>query len=527
MGTPVWAQLVKPARGADQISAKQRSEQCDHTSGFGAPVGVNPAPKLPTPVLVGPICPNAAIVRVRNLRPGATVTLFGETQAPSGSSAGAQIGQARAWATDCDFALPPNWSNHPQLTTNPGKLFLTAFQTNCDRGSDTAKHPVDPLPGLVGQPGMVKPVECAQLIAAHTLTPGAVIVVHSDQADWPILTPPVFVTAQNMPIGLYRKLRANEKVQIKQTGCNAAGDSAQATVDPFPGVPAPVIAGPVRIPHGGINLKKLIVGARVHVFVNAVPRTSFDATAQSMFVPVPGLSREAVVTAKQAMCTKISDESNPEVAQLGELRVDHSPKPITRTKSTSITVSANDRENDQPIIGNVKIGGAVVGKSGTAFAHTFASGAAPASTVDAVDYKTEPINWNLVDPPPTPPPTLNMSIVNQAPSFFTITAVTWNIFKQEPGGLVPTTAATGQSVSVVLTAAGQYHVHATVAVDDLVNGGNVLAEFRGNVTTGGVSRHVVVWSNASQTQNFRLFAEPHTEFYSGTAVTVYNPVVAM
>ena len=69
--------------------------------------------------------------------------------------------------------------------------------------------------------------------------------------------------------------------------------------------------------------------------------------------------------------------------------------------------------------------------------------------------------------------------------------------------------------------------HATVAVDDLVNGENVLAEFRGNVTTGGVSRHVVVWSNASQTQNFRLFAEPHTEFYSGTAVTVHNPVVAM
>ena len=123
-----------------------------------------------------------------------------------------------------------------------------------------------------------------------------------------------------------------------------------------------MIAGPVRIPHGGINLKKLIVGARVHVFVNAVPKISFDATAKRCSYR-SGLSREAVVTAKQAMCTKISDESNPEAAQLGELRVDHSPKPITRTKSTSITVSANDRENDQPIIGNVKIGGAVVGKS--------------------------------------------------------------------------------------------------------------------------------------------------------------------
>ena len=202
----------------------------------------------------------------------------------------------------------------------------------------------------------------------------------------------------------------------------------------------------------------------------------------------PGLSREAVVTAKQAMCTKISDESNPEVALLGELRVYHSPKPITRTKSTSITVSAKSiRENDQPIIGNVKIGGAVVRKSGTAFAHTFASGAAPASTVDAVYYKTEPINCNLVNPPPTPPPTLNMSIVNQAPSFFTITAVTWNIFKQEPSGLVLTTAATGNRCQ------SSSPLRAISRARDC--GRRRSREWRkrpcrvpGNVTTGGVSR---------------------------------------
>src|SRR5262249_51988081 len=152
-------------------------------------------------------------------------TIFGEKQTASGGGAAAQIGQVRAWATDCDFALPPNWANHPQLTSNPGALFITAFQNNCDKGSDTAKHPVEPLPGLAGTPGMTKPVECARVIAANTLTPGAVVIVESDQPDSKLLSAPVFVTTSNMPLGVYRPLRAHEHVQLKQTGCNAAADS--------------------------------------------------------------------------------------------------------------------------------------------------------------------------------------------------------------------------------------------------------------------------------------------------------------
>lgn len=526
VGTPVWAGLARPVRGADQLSAKQHTEQCGAASGFGPAVGVNPAPKLPTPVIVGPVCPTASLLRVRNLRPGALVTIFGETQQPS-SSAAAQIGQVRAWAVDCEFGLPANWASLPNLVANPGKLFITVFQENCDKGSDTAKLAVEPLPGLVGQPGMAKPVECGRVIGANTLTPGAVVIVTSDQADSPTLSGPVFVTASNLSIGLYRPLRALEHVQIKQTGCNAASDSAPTEVAPFGGVEPPVIAGPVRIPHGGINLKKLVVGARVHIFVNGALRVSVDATATSMFVPVAGLTREAVVTARQAMCVKISDESNREVAQFGELRVSHAPSPITRTKPTSIAVSANDRETDQAVIGNVKIGGAVVGKSGTAFGFTFPAGAAPASTVEATDYQAAAIAWNLIDAPPAAPAMLHLAIANQAPTFFTLTGVTWNILRQDPAGLTPISSPTGQSVAVTLPTNGQYHVHATVSVDDLVNGGNILAEFRGNVVTGGVSRLVVVWSNVDHTQNFRLFAESQVIFGGGTAVTVYNPVVAV
>ena len=192
-----------------------------------------------------------------------------------------------------------------------------------------------------------------------------------------------------------------------------------------------------------------------------------------------------------------------------------------------MTVSANDRENDQVVIGNVKIGATIVGKTGTAFGFTFPMGAAPASTVEAADYTTAAISWNLIDPPPAAPAMLRLGIANQASTFFTLTNVSWEIHRQDPGGLTLVSSPAGQSVAVTLPSAGQYHVHATVSVDDLVNGGNILAEFRGNVVTAGVSRLVVVWSNVDHTQNFRLFAEPQVILGGGTAVTVYNPVVAV
>src|SRR5262249_5422021 len=153
---------------------------------------------------------------------------------------------------------------------------------------------------------------------ANTLTPGAVVIVESDQPDSKLLSAPVFVTTSNMPLGVYRPLRAHEHVQLKQTGCNAAADSASTEVDPFPGIAAPVVVAPVRIPHGGVNLKNLVVGARVYVSVNTVLSASLDATAAEMFVALPKLAREAVVFARQAMCTKISGESNREPAKLGE-----------------------------------------------------------------------------------------------------------------------------------------------------------------------------------------------------------------
>ena len=523
VGTPVWAQLRNPVRLTDVVSARQRMIQCHGDSPFSAPpVGAVVAPKLPTPVIVGPICPNAAILRVRNLRPGANVVVFANRVTTNGSS-GTQVGQATAWATDCDFALPPGWAN---VLTAPGQLEIEIWQENCGKGSDPARYPAQPLPALAGQPSMQTPVECARVVAVSSLTAGAYVIVTSDQADWPQLSGPIFVTSANMPLGLNRPLRAGEHVQVRQAGCSVGADSASTKVAAFSGVAAPVVTEPVRIPHGGVTVRNLIVGARVHVFVNGAPTASVDVTAPEMFIPLPPVGRETQIWARQSLCTKISKESNHATATLGQMAVSFTPSPIVRGKPTSITVTATDFDNRQPVNGQVTISAAIVGATGTPFAFTFAAGPSPASEVKAADYDLASIIWSLVDAPPQPAAMLHLSLSNQATSFYTITSVAWSIERQElDGSFTLVGSPTGQTAAVHPPSNGQYHVYASVSVDDLINGGNVVAEFRGNVTVHGLSTLLVVWTNVDLSHAFRLISELQVVWAGGSAYTIYNPVV--
>lgn len=526
VGATVWANLLKPARENQSISVRQESRRCGLASGPSAAVGVNTAPKLPTPVIVGPICPNATILSVRNLRPGATVTVFANRKQPTGGTS-ILLGEAVAWATDCDLFLPPDWAAHPQIAP-PGVLEIAVNQSNCGKGSEQAIHKVEPLPGSVGQPLIQSPVECARLIAVQNLTPGAFVVTTSDQPDGNPLSAPRFVASSVAAIPLYRPLRAGEKIKVMQAGCGVDAASPDTPVASLPGLPAPLIVEPLRIPHGGLRAKGLLVGARVHVFVDETWRASLDATATEMFIPVAGLQRETGVQLRQAMCTRISDASNRAHATLGEMELAIAPEgAIQKGAATSITVTAIDRELRTPVAGKVSIGNSVVGSTGVAFSHLFAAGQpAPASGVNAPDYFFAPIQWNLKEPLPQPPKKLSLDIVNQAPGYFSIAGVQWSIERQELNGTFTLVAApTGASVSLTPPGNGQYHAYAEVTVDDLINGGTQVAEFRGNVVVHGLSTLLVVWSGADYSHTFRLTAEPVTIFAGGTAYTLYKPVV--
>jgi len=117
-------------------------------------------------------------------------------------------------------------------------------------------------------------------------------------------------------------------------------------------------------------------------------------------------------------------------------------------------------------------------------------------------------------PAPAPGPAqgkakLSLSVTNQATQFFRITNVSWSIERQELNGAFTFVASpSGTSAIVEPPALGQYHIHAEVSVEDLLIGGNFIADFRGNSTVNGVHTLLVVWTGNSLTENFRLTAEP-------------------
>lgn len=520
VGNTVWANLWKPARQPETFTAQQHFSQCESESPMSQPVGVNPAIKLPTPIMVGPICPGAPVLRIRDLRPGALVTVWNHRGTTS-----MMVGQFRAWATDCDVPMPPGWSNSPAKT---GPMELHVAQSNCDLGSDTGKHAVEPLPGAVGQPAIDAPVECARLIRVHGLTPGAIVLVTSDLPGLETLSGAQLVTAADMTFWLYRPLLPDESIRVAQAGCNADASSPATQVAALATLPAPQIDGQVRLPHGGVYLKGLLVGARVHVFVDGDWATSVDVATPEMFVPLSGLGIEAQVSARQSLCTAISRESASVSTTYGEMKLTVTPTtPIERGRPTSITVTAVDADRGFPVIGKIVIGSTSVGQTGTAFGHTFALGAPPPATkVTAVNYITASIQWTLVNPPPQPPKQLTLSIAHQASAFFAIQSIQWSIERQELSGAYTLVASpTGPSVAITPPSNGQYVIYAEVTVADLVNGGTRIAQFVGNAQVSGLSVMVIVWSGNSHNQNFRLVARSETIFAGGGAVTVYYPVV--
>jgi hypothetical protein len=242
-----------------------------------------------------------------------------------------------------------------------------------------------------------------------------------------------------------------------------------------------------------------------------------------MVVPL-ALKVEDIVTARQAMCARISEESNREPARLGAMKTAHTPSPITRGKAASVTVTATDADDGRVVNGSVRVGGIVVAATGAAFGITFPATGAPAAAVEAPGYTPGAIAWNLVNPPPTPPALLHLAVTNQASASFTITAVQWTVVLQEVSGNNVVATPTGESITVTPPKNGQYLIRADVSVDDLVAGENVLAEFRGNTTISGQQWLVLVWGGAAQSRTMRLIAETQQVWPGGVPYTV-NPVV--
>lgn len=530
LGGATWAELEKPVAAGETLSGKQESRGCHRQGPFSnPPVGVNPATGLPTPVVGGPVCPNAAVLHVSNLRPGADVWIQTMKDPNTGILIPHDMGHVRAWATECEFPLPAGWADDPTQAAIKGKFTIQLSESNCGKAVVVSAL-ITPLPGAVGTPAFSPaPVECTRIIHVINLTPGAMVTLHSDQGDFPQLSAPAWVSSAAMTLYPYRPLRYKEFIWISQRGCNAAADSDHPQVGAMPALAAPGQEPPIIVPRGGAWFRDLVVGGRLYVFLNGALATALDISSDRMFAALPGLKIEDQVWAIQGLCTKYSPESSHEAAKGGTMKVGQAPSPIERGKSVSVTITATDAQTSDAVNGSVRISGAIAAATGSAFAVNIAKGAAgPPAQVEAVGYISGAIKWNLVDPPPPPAAKLHLAVINQSGGAFKIAGVTWTVWQQTISGFSQLAMVNGESVTVQPSASGQYQIHADVVVTRIATGYNELSEFRGTATgPGGASTLVIAWAGADQLRTFRLVTEAQTANTGGGYFTIYNPVVVL
>ena len=260
------------------------------------------------------------------------------------------------------------------------------------------------------------------------------------------------------------------------------GEAGPAVVDSLPSpFPVPQIERPVR-PHAStVHIHGIVPGARVHLLVNNRVRVSLDSPSRELFISpgFPPLADRDGLWAVQTLCDKRSSLEGVQVpVEKGRLKVNVSPSPVERGKSTLVTVTAQDADTGAAVVGaTVSLNGSAVGVTGTAFAFAPALGQPnPSGVVSSpVAYIDEPFTITLKDPPPKEPAKL---FLNVGPSTLVIGALQLSSAKWmvQTGWGSPTINATGINTVVPVpdppagTPAANKIVRITLACEAKANG---------------------------------------------------------
>lgn len=494
--------LLKPARAGQTISARVSSALCGRELAGEVTTTVQPAEPVSAQPL-GPVCPGAPSVMVSHCVAGAFLSLRVQKNAPNGGLAiGTDtIGGVTAWSDgNCEIPLPAGWADdRPELGDGPGDLSIWVHQQGCSWTAPETAVAVRPLPGAVDSPRVLDAPACSMVINAGGLTPGAYVTPVSDRATFPELGPIQRVMAPQQAVKLYRRLHAGEHVWLVQSGCNVDRESAHVEVVASPAAPVKIV-GPVRAPHRSALFADLVVGGRLHVFVNNISAASLEITSREMRVSLPMLrAREQTVSAMQEVCGKFSVPTS-EVVRLGELGLRHTPDPLYRGTTQSVIVQAVDREIDTPVSGSVYIAGAKVGVTGSPFILAVpSSGSPPSALVVAAEYEDATLVWHVKDAPKQPPADVHLTVTSDLKNI-QIVGVTWEISQINPNGSKQVVASLdGSDVRWIPPSNGLYHLGAVIVVD--TDQGPDQAEFRGSDPDGG---HRFNWSGTTLSMGWKM-----------------------
>jgi hypothetical protein len=384
-----------PLRPGESLTVKQEfQKQCEGLDSpwLDPPVIVKSAEALKAPIVWGPICAGATSARISSLHPGAILTVKVEIVGDDPSQPDGTIIELGS------VQVPESgWFDVPLPTLPPGKgRLLFASQEFCEQTSpDSYKVPIADLPVDPQNPTLPGPLyACASVVRVTDIMPGAKVTVYSKRLGAPIAEKRVY--AAETGIKVFPVLIAGDEIRVMQGGCS--DETARSDVQVVKGLddlPKPKVEEPIHPFTTMITVSDVVAGAQVHVWVNDQWRTTVDADDTKVSVPISGLEAEDRVTARQTLCAMVSDTSDPITVTLGamttEVQYDHVP---VYGIERELVVTVQDKENNQPVEGEVIIDSIPICSTDEHFRYTFQPDTLlPHGIVRADGYEDAEITW--------------------------------------------------------------------------------------------------------------------------------------
>jgi hypothetical protein len=333
---------------------------------------VEPPQTPPTPLIQQQICPKVPCFVASQLIPGATLTVVRNVKVSNNSG---QFGADHVFGIGHETETVYLGSKGMELTDPLGPVTFTVYQTLCKVSSKSTEVAVAVPGGPFSPPKIKEPVYgCARAIRITGAHPGSWVQAFNAATKQPI-SDIVLAAVRDFLLKLWFPAVANTSILLRQTGCNADGDSQAVTVQKIPGkLPTPIVKGPIRPGTNAVQLSGVLPGARVFVLVDGAVRAQTDCWTETPTIYLSGalLSDGQKVFAIQAMCDEMSPpEGNGVIVAKGNMKASASPNTITRGSASNITVTAVDADTNAPVpLGQVFIKGQLVGTTGQTFSYT-------------------------------------------------------------------------------------------------------------------------------------------------------------
>jgi len=362
------------------------------------PVAAAGTPAAPT--VSQDLCPQTLRLTVSGLVPGGVLHV--ERLVVQGSvSTESNVGDLGIQYETQEVDLPTDLA----LTDPGGPVVIALSQERCAGVSSVTRVAVAPVTGPSSPPKIVEPLfGCSRGIPIVGARPGALVQAFDPGSGTP-LSDPVGVTQANMVLTPWFPLQAGHKVQVRQRGCSADGNSQTASVKALPQpIPVPNIVTPIRPQASWIKVTSVLPGARLYLLVNNQLRPgSVDIYADAGVVPVTGapLAEKDVVFVLQKLCDQ---SSNPEgrgaSVTRGNLKLTVTPSTVPRGTKSMVTVNAVDADTGAVVSAGVLLNGQLVGTTGIPFAYSpKVTDPNPTGVVhDGAAYADANFSITLVDP---------------------------------------------------------------------------------------------------------------------------------